>query len=247
MVSIVVVSHSESLAAAAVELALQMVGDNPPPIEVAAGNDGGLGTDAVAVAAAIQRADEASGSSGVLVITDLGSALLSAEMALEFTEDLTGEVLLSRAPFVEGLVAAVVQAAIGKSLADVEREAVGAVAAKAAQLGPQPTEGSAPAHSPAPKNHDRGDSVSVDVTIVNPQGIHARPAALLAKTAGDLDVDVTITNLDSGAGPAAADSMLELMTIGARQGTKVRLSAAGPDAQRALDIIATLITDGLGE
>ena len=57
-------------------------------------------------------------------------------MALELTDELTGEVLLSRAPFVEGLVAAVVQAAIGKSLADVEREAVGAGAAKSAQLGP---------------------------------------------------------------------------------------------------------------
>src|SRR6478672_12604878 len=117
---------------------MQMVGDDPPPLEVAAGNDGGLGTDAVAVAAAIQRADEASDGTGVLVITDLGSAILSAEMALELTDELSGEVLLSRAPFVEGLVAAVVQAAIGKPLGDVEREAVGAAAAKAAQLGPAP-------------------------------------------------------------------------------------------------------------
>lgn len=253
MVGIVVVSHSKPLADAAVELSLQMVSGEPPPIEVAAGNDGRLGTDAAAVAAAIQRADRRGGGSGVLVITDLGSALLSADMALELVDDLAGEVLLSRAPFVEGLVAAVVQAAIGKSLADVEQEAVGAGTAKVTQLESGDTPGS-DAESPVDSDGARGRSdvratgqASVDVTIVNPLGIHARPAALLAKTAGDLDVDVAITNLDTGAGPAAADSMLELMTIGARQGATVRLSATGPGAQSAVDAVAAVIRDGLGE
>lgn len=245
MVGIVVVSHSEPLALAAVELALQMVGDDPPPIEVAAGNDGRLGTDAVAVAAAIQRADAASGGTGVLVVTDLGSAILSAEMALELADDLTGEVLLSLSPFVEGLVSAVVQAAMGKSLTDVEREAAVAGTAKAAQLGP--TE-DAPARTESPSTQpDSLSATTVEADIVNTQGMHARPAALFAKAAAELPVEVSVTNLENGRGPVDADSMMELMTLGVRQGHRVRLSAEGPQAQAALDSLATLIAEGLGE
>ncbi|MEJ7630508.1 MAG: HPr family phosphocarrier protein [Nocardioidaceae bacterium] len=247
MVGIVVVSHSEPLATAAVELALQMVGDGPPPIEIAAGNDGGLGTDAVAVAEAIQRADGASGGTGVLVVTDLGSAILSAEMAVELADALSGEVLLSRAPFVEGLVAAVVQASIGKALADVEREAVAASGAKVAQLGP--TDGSPDRAVPDLLGAARASDelTTQDVEIVNPQGLHARPAALLAKAAGELIAEVSLTNLETGAGPAAADSMLELMSLGVRQGNRVRLSADGPTAAADLDTLAALIAAGLGE
>jgi len=247
VVGIVVVSHSEPLAGAAVELALQMVADDPPPIEVAAGNDGGLGTDAVAVAAAIQRADQASGGSGVLVVTDLGSAILSAEMALELTDDLSGEVWLSRAPFVEGLVAAVVQAAMGRGLAEVEREAVGAAGAKAAQLGPAEHDAPTPSGRPSTVDADSGNGTHLDVEIVNSQGLHARPAALFAKAASDLAVEVTVTNLETGQGPVDADSMIELMSLGVRLGNRIRLAANGPEAAAALDSLAALIADGLGE
>ena len=81
MVGIVVVSHSRPLADAAVELALQMVRGAPPPIAIAAGlDDGVLGTDAVRVREAIDRVASAA---GVLVLMDLGSAVLSAELALD--------------------------------------------------------------------------------------------------------------------------------------------------------------------
>ena len=53
MIGFVVVSHSEPLAAAAVDLAMQMIHGEAPPVRVAAGADGGFGTDAVAIAAAI--------------------------------------------------------------------------------------------------------------------------------------------------------------------------------------------------
>ncbi len=244
MVALVVVSHSEPLADAAVELALQMVGDNPPPIEVAAGNDGGLGTDALAVAGAIQRADAASNGSGVLVLTDLGSAVLSSEMALELVDDLSSEVRLSRAPFVEGLVAAVVQASIGRSLEAVEAEAVASVGVKAAQLGSAP-DAAEPRTDSDPAIRDGVSERECE--IINPQGLHARPAAVFAKAAADLPVEVAVTNLDTGAGPAAADSMLELMSLGVRQGNRIRLSAEGPEGKAAIDTLAMLIADGLGE
>src|SRR5436190_13559437 len=106
------------------------------PIEVAGGIEApqpGLGTDAVRVAEAIERADE---GDGVLVLMDLGSAVLSAELALDFLpEDLRERVVLSEAPLVEGAVAAAVTAGLGEGLEAVAREARGGLAPKSAQLG----------------------------------------------------------------------------------------------------------------
>lgn len=146
-VGIVAVSHSAGLAQAARELALQMVADNPPAFALAAGTpDGGLGTDATAVAAAIT---EVASPDGVLVFMDLGSAVLSAEMALEFI-DLPGvEVRLTSAPFVEGLLAATVRAAGGASLDQVAHEASQALLAKRAQVGDVEASAAAPV-SPRP-------------------------------------------------------------------------------------------------
>lgn len=121
-VGIVVVSHSLPLAEAAVALAAQMVHGDSPPIEIAAGTeDGSLGTDATAVHAAIESLSDAS---GVLVLLDLGSAVMSAETAYELLEpDLADRVRLSSAPLVEGLFGAVVRASTGGDLDAVATEA----------------------------------------------------------------------------------------------------------------------------
>ena len=74
LVGLVVVSHSRTLADAAVELAMQMLHDVVPPIEVASGMpDGGLGTDTTAVLEAIRRADA---GAGVIVVVDLVLAVI---------------------------------------------------------------------------------------------------------------------------------------------------------------------------
>lgn len=132
-VGIVVVSHSRALADAAVELARQMLPGRELVIEVAAGmDDGSLGTDAMAVATAITAADT---GDGVVVLMDLGSAVLSAETALEFLdEDVRERVTLSAAPLVEGLVGAVVVAAGGAGRDQVAAEAARGLAPKEAQL-----------------------------------------------------------------------------------------------------------------
>ena len=131
MVGLVIVSHSAELAAGVVELAREM-GGGDVPIEAAGGlDDGSVGTDAARVQVAIERAMSAD---GVLVLMDLGSALMSAEMA---TELLGGDdrVLLSEAPLVEGAVAAAAVARGGASLEEVAAEARGALAMKVSQLG----------------------------------------------------------------------------------------------------------------
>ncbi len=132
MVGLVVVSHSPALAEAAVALASQMLHGADVAIVVAAGTaDGGTGTDATLIADAVTRA--ASGD-GVLVLMDLGSAVLSAGLAVELVGDLGDDVVLSDGPFVEGLVAAAVTASTGAPLDRVAREASDALRPKETQL-----------------------------------------------------------------------------------------------------------------
>lgn len=132
MVGLVVVSHSPALADAAVALAGEMLHGIPVPIAVAAGTvDGAPGTDATRIADAV--ASVATGD-GVLVLMDLGSAILSTELALELVGDLDGEVRLSTGPFVEGLVAAAVTASTGASLDRVAAEAAAALGPKTRHL-----------------------------------------------------------------------------------------------------------------
>ena len=77
------------------------------------------------------------------------------------------------------------------------------------------------------------------VTVASKVGLHARPAALLAKAAADQPVTVTIAK--DGGEPVDAASVLGLMTLGAMHGDEVVLSADGDGADAALDAIAELI------
>jgi len=113
-VGIVLVSHSAQLAGGLRELLLQVAGGDAP-IEVAGGTDDGrLGTSDARIRDAIKAADR---GSGVVVLTDLGSAVLTARAVL--ADEPRQDVLLVDAPFVEGAVAAAVLAATGADLATV--------------------------------------------------------------------------------------------------------------------------------
>jgi PTS hybrid protein len=139
-VGLVVVSHSTALADAAVVLARGMLPGREVAVEVAAGDvDGGLGTDATAIAEAITAADS---GDGVVVLMDLGSAVLSAETALELVdEDIRERAVLSPAPLVEGLIGAVVTAAAGATRTQVAAEALLGLAPKQAHLSGGPAVG----------------------------------------------------------------------------------------------------------
>lgn len=237
MIGIVVVSHSPALARAAVDLALEMVGGTRPPIAIAAGaGEGVIGTDATKVAAAI---DEVASPDGVLVIMDLGSAVLSATMALEFIAS-KADVRLSDAPFVEGLIAAIVLSAAGAGLDEVEREARDAMDAKRGQLGTAPSQ---PASPPTPST----SGVSAEVALPNSDGLHSRPAAAIVKALAGVDAKVTITDVTSGKGPVPANSLIGIMSLGAKRGDVVRFTAAGADAAQALETLVTMATEGFGE
>ena len=133
-VGIVLVSHSRALAEAALDLARRLIVAVDVPVELAAGlADGELGTDAGMIVSAVEQL--ADRCDGVLVLADLGSGIMSAEMALEMLEPAVAErVRLSAAPFVEGLLGAYGAAGIGKDLPAVLTEADGAAEAKRSRV-----------------------------------------------------------------------------------------------------------------
>lgn len=136
MVNLVIVSHSSRLGEGVGELARQMLMSDSCKIAIAAGIDdpqNPIGTDAVKVMEAIESVADAD---HVLVMMDMGSALLSAETALELlAPKIAAKVRLCAAPLVEGTLAATVSAASGADIDKVIFDAMHALEAKREQLG----------------------------------------------------------------------------------------------------------------
>jgi len=260
VVGIVVVSHSRALADAAVALAAEMLTGQPVPIEVAAGLDEHtFGTDASQIVTAITEADAGAGGpdgGGVVVLMDLGSAVLSAELALELLDDeLRERVLLCPAPLVEGLVVASVSAAGGASRAEVAAEASAGLEAKAAQLGEAPTVSDSGPFEAGPVEAGTGGLSTVEAgpdgarsggglvgsfTVTNPHGLHARPAATLAARARSFDARIELRNHTTGSGWMPATSLSKLGTLGALAGHRLDIRANGNQARDALDQLLAL-------
>ncbi|HQA60002.1 MAG: dihydroxyacetone kinase phosphoryl donor subunit DhaM [Tepidanaerobacteraceae bacterium] len=121
MVGIVLVSHSKKMAEGAKEIITQMIGEKIK-IEVAAGTaDNRLGTDALLIG---QKVLEVFDGDGVLVIPDLGSAVMSSEMAIESLEEpARSATMMADSPFFEGAIAAAMEASFGKSIEEVKKAA----------------------------------------------------------------------------------------------------------------------------
>jgi phosphoenolpyruvate-protein phosphotransferase/dihydroxyacetone kinase phosphotransfer subunit len=242
MVAIVVVSHSDALAQGVVRLAREMA--NPELMMEAAGGmsePGVLGTDAERVRAAIDRAMS---PDGVLVLMDLGSALISAEFAVDLLEDASGPVLLSDAPLVEGTVAAAVAASNGASLAEVAAEARGALAMKVAQVGVDVDAGATLPPSGAAAGPTE---LTAELPVLNPLGLHARPAARLVTTVRGFDAEVHVSKAGASAPPVSARSLTNIVALGVRGGDTLLLSVSGAEADEALRALRALADSGFGD
>jgi len=86
--------------------------------------------------------------------------------------------------------------------------------------------------------------ITRDVTIVNPLGLHARPAAQLVKLASGFSSHLEI---EKDGMAINAKSIMGVMMLAAEQGSSVTLKADGSDADAALDALAALISAGFGE
>ncbi|WP_394835019.1 phosphoenolpyruvate--protein phosphotransferase [Pendulispora rubella] len=217
-VGIVVVSHSARLAEGVCEMAAQMAPD--VAIHPAGGTEeGGIGTSFDKILAA---ATNANGGAGVVILYDLGSAKMSADLVAEMEDG----VRVVDAPLVEGTMAAAVTAQGG---ADID-----AVAASAG--GPAQAE---PARAPVALATARV------FTLQNPLGLHARPAARLARIASEHGVALRVG--PEGGGLVDARSILAVVALGLRGGATMRIEAEGEKAAAALSAIEVAVRDGFGD
>jgi phosphocarrier protein FPr len=245
VVGIVIVTHSRELADSVKTLAGEMLRQEVP-IAAAGGVDDEnhpFGTDVQKIISAIESVYS---DHGVLVLMDMGSALLSAQTAIDFLNDeLKGNVLLCEAPLVEGAVAAAVSAEGGGTLEEVSREARASLRVKREQLKGETKEEAM--QRTEPRSPSPGKVESRRVTVVNPLGIHARPAAALVSTASRFKSSITIARTDGAKAPVSARSISGVSLLGARQGDELELTAAGSDARAALDELEALVKGGFGE
>ncbi|TFD33488.1 HPr family phosphocarrier protein [Cryobacterium cryoconiti] len=207
-----------------VDLARQMA---PHARMIAAGgtDDGQIGTSFAKVVGGIEQADL---GEGVVLLCDLGSAILTSETALDFLDDdVRSRVRIVDAPLVEGGVAAAVAAEVGGDLESVVRAARSAA-------GAEPAPSTNAAESPPPS------LVTRTVTLVNKDGLHARPAADFAKLASTFTARVTVNGKD-------ASSLLAVMSLGLTRGMTAQISSADPDGAAAVAALGDLLESGFGE
>lgn len=234
-VGIVFVSHSEKIAIGLLELARQMA---PTVRLIAAGgtDSAGIGTSFEKISDAFSEADT---GDGVVVLCDLGSAILTAETARDFLEaSEQHRVRIVDAPLVEGGVAAAVAAEIGGDL-----DAVVA----AAQSAFQPT---SKTMLPTRPDETGDDALGVDaplpaaisrtVILINKDGLHARPAAEFVNLASTFSVPITVNGTD-------ASSLLSIMSLGLARGSSVQLASTDLSAWPAINALADLLQSGFGE
>ena len=88
------------------------------------------------------------------------------------------------------------------------------------------------------------ESITTTVTVLNPQGLHARPADLIVRLANQFQSQVEIGKAGEW---VDAKSILSLLTLGAAQGTELGVQATGPDASDAVAAMKTLFAEGFNE
>ncbi len=198
-----------------------------------------IGTDPVQVMTAIETVVD---DGGALVLMDLGSALLSAEMALELMDpELSEKVQLCAAPVVEGTMSAAVAAGSGLPIEAVKAEAMGALSAKKAHLG---IEDEASVADLASSVAVTGPVLEFNWTVLNPHGLHARPAAVIVGALSAFDAELTITH---GPESANAKSLNSIAVLSVRKDDAITFSARGAQAEQAIAAFEALARDGFGE
>jgi phosphocarrier protein FPr len=232
MIGLVIVSHSAKIAEGVADLARGMAGADLPVVAAGGLDDPTiLGTDALRVLSAIEGVYS---GDGVLVLVDLGSAVLSAETALDFLSDeMRPRVLLCPAPLVEGAVAVAVAARAGQSLEQAAEAARNSLGGKQRQ-------------TTANTRQAEGANAAMVISVPNRLGLHARPAAKLVEIASRFRAEIRLRDLDNGR-EASARSFNALMLLGAVGGHRLDVSASGADAEQALAAVQAFAAANFGD
>ena len=83
-------------------------------------------------------------------------------------------------------------------------------------------------------------------TVINPNGIHARPASIFVNKAKEFQSKITVENMATGKAKDAK-AILGVMTLALVKGTEIRITADGPDEDVAIQAMADLVDAGCGE
>ena len=239
MVGIVIVAHSRKLAEGVKELADQM-SQGRVSIVAAGGldNNNTIGTSVDRILKAINDAYQ---DEGVLVLMDLGSAVLSTKMAIQMLPpEKQAKVVMSEAPIVEGSIAAVVEASIGSTLEKVDSTARNVVT-KAKVTGQIPL---VYIKSPEVSVKEGPLADKIVLTLTNKMGLHARPAALFVQSASKFKSNITV---EKDGKKVNAKSILGVLSLGAEKGAKIKISVDGEDKQEAIRDLKELIENKFGE
>lgn len=243
MVGLVLVSHSRPLADAAADLIRRTI--NSPDLKLSSSGGVGdhreeLGTDAIEIQEAIAAVYS---GDGVLVLMDMGSAILSAETAKEFLDpEQQPMVRLTSAPLVEGGISAAIQAQLGSSLDEVANAARQSLIPKQDQI-----QDSEPPAQAAIATRSATPAETIDVTILNPHGLHLRPATTLIKALSRFPGEILIENRTANRGPVPVRSLVDVTRLQIREGNSVRFSISAPDPKPAADAIRELVQSRFGE
>ncbi len=242
MVALVLVSHSLPLAESIANLIKHIV-KKDVSLAIAAGvddRDHPWGTDVLKIQQAIESVYS---DDGVLVFMDLGSAVLSAEMALEFLNpEQQTKVKLCAAPLVEGAIAASIIAATGADLETVITEAQQSLTAKLSHL-----ESGNIRPSVELSSQLSSKPLTCILTINNPLGLHLRPAAQFVATANQFTSDIQVRNITNLRDFINGKSVNQLMLLGVKLGEQIEIQVKGDDADLVLQEIKKLVENNFGE
>ncbi len=245
MVGVVVVSHSKALADSVCALALE--GAPGAPI-VGVGGTGenyqDFGTDAFAI---MQAIEEVYSEDGVLLLMDMGSALLSAQTAIGLLEDSVAAcVQMCAAPLVEGAVVAAVQASIGSDIVGIKREVRNALSPKVSQIGDASVEGEASKAS-VEHVHIPNGAVQCRCVITNEHGLHARPAAALVMALAKYEVEACVALERLPQHTVCLSSLNAVIKLNVRQGDAIVVHAWGRESKEFLEELGGLVAREFGE
>lgn len=239
MIGIVLVSHSAKLAEGVKEIASEMA--NGVLIEAAGGLDdfeNSLGTDPMKIMTAIEKVYQ---DDDVLILMDLGSALMNAETAIEFLpEDMQKRIHLCSAPLVEGGIAAAVQAMIGASIEEVITEAKKSLESKMQLLSEESI-----IDIKFDTDTEENSGFSFDIKVPNAYGLHARPASKMVYLAKGLDLEAKVS-VDNKQW-YNAKSINNLSLLGAKKDDTLYFRLKGSDAELFKEKIQQFQRENFGD
>ena len=88
---------------------------------------------------------------------------------------------------------------------------------------------------------------TIQLTVLNSVGLHARPAALFVRTSAQFHCDIKISNRTNCSGAVNAKSILSILTLGVEKGHQILVEAAGDSADKALTALQELVESNFGE